>query len=255
MDSIGSFILIKNEAKWIGPHLASWLPHLDQMVFLDGNSTDGTLEIIRAFKSPKIRLVEDRDPQNLREDYVRLFNMALALVDTDYAFFLHPDMVCIEPGKIRNLSGHLAYSTRMESFAGEGDSLYRIKGRGEVWKNIFRRRNPDLGLHYFGFYGAHNEDCYFRDITGDTHDFFGEDIKYYPYEVADSGIRIAHYSDVRSYDRRLGRMKACLANQGKPADEIDSIARAHARVTLKDGNGLTFEPAQYPPIFSNWTPC
>lgn len=259
--SIGSFILIKNELFWIGPHLANWLPHLDQMVLFDGNSTDGTLEVIKDFQSHhpcgyKIKLVEDRDPKDLRDDYVRLFNEALQAVDCDLAFFLHPDMVAENPEAVRSMPRDgIAYSTRMISFAGEPDGqLYRINGRGEAWKNIYRRRNPDLGAHYHGWYGAWNEDVYFEAITGDSHDHWGSDFSRYPYHVVESGLRVHHYSDVRHYQRRLDRMAKCLVNQDSAIHQQKALAIAleHPRVTLKDGDGFTFESAEYHPIFKTW---
>lgn len=257
--SIGSFILIRNEKDWIGPHLASWLPHLDEMAFLDGRSTDGTLDIIKDFRAShphghKITLVEDRDPKNLREDYTHLFNEALHTLKTDWALFLHPDMLPVNPEVLSKIgSDGVAFSTHMRSFAGEpGGQLYEISGRGDGWKNIYRLRNPDLGAHYFGAYGAANEDVYFRDITGDSHEFHGEKFDRYPYEVHDSGLEILHFSDVRKYERRLDRMVKCLLNQGYSESDAKALAPEHPRVSLKDGSGFAFKPAKYPAIFKTW---
>lgn len=248
--TVGSFCLIKNEIPWIAAHLESWLPYLDQMVFFDGNSTDGTLGILRhaSKASTKVTLVENMDPKDLTDDYVRIFNACLHSLDTDYALFIHPDMLLDHPGDIRSLGGYIAYTTSLRSFAGEpGGQLYEIKsGRGELWKNIYRLRSPNLGLHYFGHYGAINEDCYFSKITGNQHEFYGQDISRYPYEIKDSGIKILHFSDVRSRERRLDRMVKCLHNQGHAEDRILEIAQNHPRVTLKDGAGFKFEPAEYP---------
>ena len=261
--SIGSFILIRDESPWIGAHLASWLPYLDEMVLFDGNSKDGTLEVIRAFRDShpdghKITLVEDRDPKNLREDYTRLFNEALHSLKTDWAFFLHPDMLPENPEALKRVgTDGVAFYTHMRSFAGNLDgNLLEISGRGGIWKNIYRLRNPDLGAHYHGSYGAGNEDVYFSDITGDEHKPYAKP-ELYPYEVRDSGLRIMHFSDVRKPWRRLGRMKECLKNQGIPADMVDDIAAKHPRVTLKDGPDYVgieyrFTPAQYPRIFTTW---
>ena len=77
--SIGSFCLVKNEVTWIRQHLDCWLNYLDEMVFLDGCSTDGTLEIIKEFMSShpqghKIILEKYKDPKDLKDDYVWMFN-------------------------------------------------------------------------------------------------------------------------------------------------------------------------------------
>lgn len=250
---IGSFTLIKNEAPWIAGHLSAWLPVLDQMVFADGGSTDGTWEILQHFAANhpdghKLTLYVD-DPKNLQDDYVRAFDACMKRLKTDLAFFLHPDMIPAKvPADFKHLHGATAASTKMRSFAGEpGGPLYEIKGRGEVWKNVYRLRAPDLGAHYFGHYGAANEDVYFSAITGEEHEHHGSNVHWYPYEVVDSGIEILHFSDVRPVERRYDRMVKCLINQKQQNPE--KIARTHPRVTLKDGNGFKFIPAQYPAEF------
>ena len=258
MSTTGSYTLILNEGKWIGPHLASWLPWLAEMVFYDGGSTDGTVEIIRNFQKNskhghKIKLFEDKNPSNLREAYVEMFDKCLHDLSTDLAIFGHPDMILIDPGNLPDLGDGLAYKSHMESFAGEPHGeLLRINGRGEWWKHCMRLRNPDLKLHYFGFYGAANEDTYLGEITGDSHDHYGTEFHKYPYPVIDSGIRINHYSDVRTYERRLGRMTTCLIHQGHRPAIAEALAKAHPRVTLKNGNGFSFEPSEYPEIFNTW---
>lgn len=254
-ETVGSFCLVKNEGRWIAGHLLLWLPHLDQMVLFDGNSKDGTLEIIKAIQkdSPhghKIKLVEDRDPKDLRDDYVRLFDECLRSVDCNYAFFLHPDMIPACKPDMSNLRNgtSLAFTTKMRSFAGDSN-LYEVRGRGERWKNIYRLRNPDMGAHYFGHYGAQNEDVYFRAITGDYHEHYGQDFQFYPYGIDDSGIEVLHFSDVRGHERRYQRMARSLENQGCSPEEASEIAKVHPRVTLKDGDGFEFVPAKYPADF------
>ena len=252
--SFGIYTLVKNEIQWIKPFLASWLPHVDQISLFDGNSTDGTLEIIEDFinKHPhgfKIKLQKDRDPKDLREDYVRLFNECMWALDTDWAAFIHPDMLPVNPEAVKGINEGIAYSVNIESYAGEpGGQLLKINGRLKKWKNIYRLRNPNLGAHYAGFYGAANEDTYFSEITGYVHEFHN-DFSKYPYEVKDSGLKIMHFSDVRTYERRLDRMKKCLANQNYPPETIEDLAKSHPRVTFKDCAWMTFEPAEYPAIF------
>lgn len=248
--SVGSFILIKNEITWIKQHLDCWLPWLDEMCFLDGCSTDGTLEVLREYANThpqghKIILKENKDPKDLKDDYVRLFNEALRSLSVDWAFFLHPDMACENPEAIRDFewkSGIAAY-TSMRSFAGEpgGEIKEIVTGRAEKWKNLFRHKNPDLGLHYHGWYGSADEDCYFREITGDEHKHHGEAFHRYPYHVFDSGLKLLHFSDVRPYERRLDRMIKCLEHQGYGFRAAE-LAKEHPRVTLQDGKGFKFVP-------------
>lgn len=243
--TIGSFTLIKNERQWIAKHIEAWLPYLDQMVFWDGNSCDGTTEIIKEFagKDPKIKLKTDKDPADLKDSYVEMSNNCLYDLETDMAIFLHPDMLPENPGQIKNIpEGTIAASVNIRSFAGEpcGQIFEIIQGRRPQWKNIFRLKNPGLGAHYYGHYGSWNEDVYFKEITGTQYYLFSE-LKNYSYPIHDTGLIIRHYSDVRPYERRLGRMKTCLLNQGYKPEEVEKTAMAHPRVSLKSGGGFLFK--------------
>ncbi len=252
MSTFGTFALIRNEGQWIRAHLLSWLPFVDQQVLFDGNSTDGTLEIIKdiAKNHPfghRITLVEGKDCADLDLDYQRVFNECLRTLNTDYAMFAHPDMILDDSGDVANLGDDVAYTSSMRSFAGEPDGqMYEIKtGRAEKWKNIYRLRNPDLGCHYFGAYGSVQEDCYFSKITGNEHAWHKK-LSEYPYSVGDSGIRISHFSDVRTLERRIDRMVKCLVNQGNDGETAKRVAAAHPRVNFKDSFGFTFELCDTP---------
>ncbi len=246
--TIGSFCLIKNEGMWIKEHLRVWLPILDQMVFFDGGSTDGTLEAIQEAKKEywdKIKLFTEKDPKDLKDDYQRLSNEAMWTLDTDMAIFLHPDMM-YEKGKFDMSEGCIAATIGIKSYAGDpGGIILEMSGRGERWKNIYRLRNPDLGAHYHGHYGAANEDTYFSEITGDSHEFYDKDFLRYLYDVEHTSIVVRHYSDVRPYERRLDRMVKCLIHQGHAGD-IAEMAKAHPRVVLKDGSGFSFKAIETP---------
>lgn len=241
--TIGSYTIIKNEVRFIAEHLKSWTPFLQEMVFYDGNSTDGTLDILKSDKSGKVRVFENKDPKDLTDDYQRIFNDCMWELGTDLAIFLHPDMFCIKYSAPKE--GIIAATTDIRSFAGDpGGVLYEIKGRGEKWKHIYRLRNPDLGAHYFGAYGAQNEDTYFSEITGSEHRYHGQNFSAYPYPVSESGISIAHFSDVRPLERRIDRMIKTLINQGYKYEVAKGIAEAHPRVTLKDGAGFAFSKVE-----------
>ena len=258
--SLGVFMLCKNEQEWMAPYLLNILPFIDEVCLYDGNSTDGTLEIIKAIRDKnqfgsKIKLFENMDPKDLRDDYTRLFDECLHSLSTDLALFLHPDQWITNPDQLLKVreSSAIAMSSYMRSFAGEpGGELLEIIGRGQTWQNIFRLRNPNLQAHYHGWYGAYNEAVYFKDITGDDHAIH-HSMSEYPYEVEDSGLEILHFSDVRNYGRRLSRMKTCLINQGwdkrfSPAD-LERKAIEHPRVSLKGDDVFKFKPARYPGEF------
>lgn len=258
--SIGSFCLIKNEREWIAQHVLCVLPWLDEMVFFDGDSTDGTTEILWRIRrdhpsGSKIKIFSGCDPKDLKDDYVRLSNEAMRSLSTDWAMFLHPDMIVENPEQFAVLkdSPGIAMSCDIRSFAGEpGGDLLELSGRSEHWKNIYRLRNPEMGAHYFGHYGAWNEDVYFHDITGNDHKLYNDHSRY-PYEVIRSGLKIMHFSDVRPYSRRLGRMLTCLENQGWPnrmsREEVEVKAKTHPRVCLMSSPEMRFFPAEYPKDF------
>lgn len=255
--SIGSFTLIKNEAEWIAPCVLQVLPYIDEMVFFDGNSTDGTLEILKEIQKKeeggyKVKVIENKDPINMEDDYVRLFNECLHTLSTDWAIFLHPDMFVVNPDRLlwmKEQNG-IAMFTNLRSFGGEPlGQLYEIQGRGEKWKNVYRLKNPDLGAVYHGYYGASNEDVYHTEIVGNSRDFYGMQFHKYPYEVIDSQLHVLHFSDVRSYERRLGRMIKCLMNQGMPKEAAMARAPLHPRVSLIEEPGFKLIPTEYPPIF------
>lgn len=251
-NNIGSYTLIKNDGLFIKEHLDNWLPLLTQMVFYDGNSTDGTLEIIKEAQKGKygfkIKLFENKDPKDYTEDYVKMFNDCMWELDTEYAMFLHTDMMLDPQSRIVELpKGCIAGSIQVRSFAGDPkDTIYEVFGRGTKWKNIYRLRNPNLGAHYFGAYGAQNEDTYFSEITGNEHKHYGTDFTKYPYSVEDSGIVVKHYSDVRPYERRLERMVRSMVNQGRDEASAKELGLVHPRVTLKPGSGFDFNPVAIP---------
>lgn len=247
--SVGTFMLILNEKPWIEAHLRNITPHIDEAVFFDGGSTDGTLEFLREWsaKHPHVRVFEGKNPADMKDSYTTLFNQCLRTLNTEIAVFLHPDQWIDNPERLRTLNPEVAAYVTMHSYAGNPDGqLLRIEGRAARWKNIYRLRNPDLGAHYHGWYGAWNEDVYFSEITGDAHAFYGDRFEMYPYPVEDSGLVVHHFSDVRPYQRRLERMKTCLRHQGHSDAAIEQIAPSHARVSLVDGGGFTFKPAEYP---------
>ncbi len=230
---LGAFCITKNEAQWIGFSIMSTKDFVDEYVYFDGNSHDGTVELLKYIKDKyqvNIKVFEDQDPKDLQDDYVRVFNDCLKQVKSKYAWFLHPDMICTKRAEMH--WDPMAYSVKMRSFAGEPwDSLYEFKeGRTNRWKSIMLN---DLGLHYYGHYGAGNEDMYFKDITGNEHTLY-ENFANYPYEIRDSGIELNHYSDVRGYARRFGRMVTCIKHQypGIEQKEAERLAADHPRVSF-----------------------
>jgi len=235
---LGTFTIVKNEAEFIGYGIMSVLDHVDEMVFADGNSTDGTIEIIEHIqktydKKGKIKLFKNKDCKNLQKDYVKLFNWTIAQCKSDYIWFLHPDMICT---KFKPLSyKNIRYNVGMVSIAGDNRELIISEGRADKWATIFKN---DYGLHYYGFYGSREEDMYFRDITGNSHIYYKQTTT--PYIIGDSCIELFHYCDTKPYTRRLQRMIRCLENQQPNASKSDirEFAINHPRVSLQNGTIL-----------------
>lgn len=237
--------IIKNEVDYVGYCIMSILPYVDEIVYADGNSTDGTIELIKYIqkrydKQGKIKLFENQDCKNLQDDYVRLFNWTLAQCESDYVWFLHPDMICLNPEKIKpSLDGNIRYSVNVMSIAGEKRNKIFVDGRSNKWFTIYRNA---YGLHYYGYYGTPNEDFYFRDLTGNRHICHNEDNDL-PYEIKKSPITVIHYCDTKPYKRRYERLLKCLKNTfpGWKEERYKMFARKHPRVTLKDGIWMDVE--------------
>jgi hypothetical protein len=232
------------------------------MVFYADDCRDGTIDIIREFQADhkdghKIQLFCNKKAGN-DESFGRMFNACMWELNTDLAWFLHPDMWVVNPEAIAAVkdSQSVALYTHVESYAGEpGGQLFRIDGSGRTdkWKNIYRLRNPDLGCHYYARYpGDTREDCYFSAITGDSHVFM-EDPEHYPYVVEDSGIKVLHFSDVRSFERRYFRMRRYGELQGCQIERLENEIKKHPRITFMDGQyggrDFRFIPAEYPAEF------
>jgi len=240
---LSTFTIVKNESEYIGYGIMSVLDYVDEMVFADGNSTDGTIEIIEYIqktydKKGKIKLFKNKDCKNLQKDYVKLFNWTLKQCTGDYVWFLHPDMICTKFKKLPYKD--IRYNVSMVSIAGEKRDLLIVRGRTDKWATIYKN---DYGLHYYGYYGSHEEDLYFKDITGNDHTFYKE--KLIPYKIGDSEIELYHYCDTKPYNRRLQRMIRTLENQ---SPEMDNKTRKewainHPRVNLDCGHmlGANFE--------------
>lgn len=247
--SISAWSVIKNEARFIGYSIMSLIDHVDEFVYFDGNSTDGTLELLAYIKdkydkSGKIKVFENKDFKDFKDDYVRVFNECVQACSMDHVLYCHPDMVCVDPGSLGKLDKNvLAYWVGMRSFAGEDLDLEITKGRTDKWKTIMRKK---FGLHYAGWYGATDEDMYFREITGNEHKLH-TDFKKYPYDVLDSGARFWHFCECKPRKRREEKMyRVITTNMGRFAhgrtmqDDIyvwDTVVN-HPRVHLETQKGV-----------------
>ena len=227
---------VKNEFPWIGYSIMAAEPYVHEFIYtVAADSDDGTIPLLRYLKSkigPKLKFrISERyvfDPLD-RKAYNQAFNDAIEQAEGDACWFLHPDMLVTQGAELKG--GPLAWWTNITSYAGDFQTEIS-KGRAKRWKTIHART---YGLHYFGGYGSQNEDFYHSDITGNAYKHYGEEFSKYPYPVANSGIAIDHYCELKSYSRRLEKMKLCLRaqNPGFPDARIAEMAAIHPRVTLE----------------------
>lgn len=234
---------VLNEVDFIGYSIMAGLPGIDSFHYgIDAKSNDGTFELVKMlaetagrgkvywYKAPIFNI----DPMN-RGQYNAAFNALIAAAMTtkpDAIMFLHPDQIITNPDVIPNLKDDtVAWFTHMKSFSGDMKTII-TKGRATKWKNIHCSR---FGLEYYGEYGSQNEDFYHKDITGKSYKHYGTEFSKYPFRVADSGIRINHYCELKGYERRLEKMKLCLKTLYPTASEsrINELAVNHPRVTLE----------------------
>lgn len=204
---------------------------------IDEKSSDGTRELLHYIKDKyaheKLTILEHPTfhPSDTKS-YNAAFNRCIDIASGESIYFYHPDMLITKWGDSKE--GPLAWYTNVTSFAGDFQTVI-TKGRCDKWKNIHRK---DFGLCYAGAYGSQNEDFYHSEITGTTYKHFGTDFLSYPYEVADSGIEVSHFCELKPYKRRLEKMKFCLKTLYPKADQdwLEEKATMHPRVTLEQSS-------------------
>lgn len=227
---------VLNEVDFIGFSIMATLDNVHEFVYaLDEKSNDGTRELLHHIKDKYAheRLVILEHPTfhpSDMERYNEAFNVCIGKSTGDACFFLHPDMIVTKwPESIPEVP--LAWWTNITSYARDFQTII-VKGRTNRWKNIHAKK---FGLHYFGGYGSVNEDFYHSDITARSYKHYGDEFSKYPFQVADSGIHVNHYCELKGYGRRLEKMKLCLKTQHPQAGDewIEEKAIHHPRVTLE----------------------
>lgn len=236
---ISVFSPVKNEVDFIGFSVMAVLPYIHEILFACAPSTDGTDDLLEHLKTKpggeKLKLFRDPSFDFDTKDmaaYNASYNYLIKQATGDALWFLHPDMIVLNPEAILTVpEGPLAWWTHIESYAGDLQTKI-ASGRTGRWKNIHANQ---FGLHYFGGYGSQNEDMYFADITGKEYRHYGDSFEDYPFEVVDSGIRVNHYCELKTYARRFEKMKRCLTTLYPNCDalRIEEMAMNHPRVTLE----------------------
>jgi hypothetical protein len=236
---------VLNEVEWIGYSIMAALPGVDSLHYgIDAKSSDGTFELVKMLSETtgkgKVFWYRDAvfniDPMN-QAQYNGAFNALIAAAlsrKPDAVLFLHPDMIVRNPEAMLVMEEAIAWYTHITSYARDFKTVI-TKGRTDKWKNM---HCPRFGLRYYGAYGSPNEDFYHRDITGRSYRHYGPEFSKYPYRVADSGLLIDHYCELKSYERRLEKMTLCLKTLYPTFSEerLGELARAHPRVTLEESS-------------------
>lgn len=228
----------------------AFYPYVDRFVWADGNSTDGTIELLKYIKDKydkdnKIVLYENMDCNVYDQTYVDLFNFLLKECKTDIIGYIHPDMIPCNPEILENAfdDGALRWKATLLSFTEDKEHIWvGNTGRSEKW--IIFNVN-DFGIHYYGYYGDVDEDIYYSDITGDEHILPCLKGDKLPYKVLDSKLILYHYCDAKPYERRYEKMLSVMKNHKQfrkvePKDRtIEEEAKAHPRVNCQNGTWLT----------------
>lgn len=236
---------VLNEVEWIGYSIMAALPGIDSMHYgIDEKSSDGTLDLVRSlsegegkgrvfyYQAPEFNIDPMVEAQ-YAGSYNGLIERALQ-TKPDAIMFLHPDMIILNPEQMFHLENDfIAWFTHITSYS-DFDTVI-TRGRATEWKNIHCAR---FGLHYAGAYGSQNEDFYHREITGSARKHYGSDFSKYPYQVADSGLLINHYCELKPYARRLEKMKFCLRTlyPSYSDEKIHELAVQHPRVSLESSS-------------------
>lgn len=88
--------LVRNEERWIWYALKSAIDHLDKILVWDTGSTDKTVEIVKAIKSPKIEFREFGPVTP--ETFVRARQEMLGKTKSDWMFLLDGDEIWTKEG-------------------------------------------------------------------------------------------------------------------------------------------------------------
>jgi glycosyltransferase involved in cell wall biosynthesis len=234
---------VLNEVDFIGFSIMAVLDHVHEIIYtLDEKSDDGTRELLVYIKDKyardKLRIL-DHPTFNVHDmpAYNEAYNRCIRESTGDAVFFLHPDMLVTNPEVLSQIKpGPLAWISNLVCYAGNFHTKITT-GRAYQWKNLYAKK---FGIHYYGGYGSEEEDFYFKDITGKAYKHHNGNWNAYPYQVADIGLKVNHYCELKNYKRRLEKMKLCLKTLFPKWEDahIAEMAAQHPRVTLEPTTNL-----------------
>lgn len=157
MPSLTGHMLIQNEDRFIWFAISSVLPSLDQLLITDNGSTDTTLQIIKSFKSPKIKLTQL--PPTDRAGLVDRRRQQLKQTKTDLFFLIDGDEIWPESSLKSYLNAattslkSLAFVCRTRNCVGdilhyqpESAGRYQLLGRTGHFTIRLIRNHPQIKL-------------------------------------------------------------------------------------------------------------
>lgn len=167
---ISGFTFVRNAIKFDYPiveSILSILPIVDEYIVNVGNSEDGTLDLIRSISSPKIKIIESKWDENLRQEGTILAeqsNLVLAQTAGDWCFYLQADEVVHEKylDMISSALSHFLDEKRVEGI------LFKF-------------------LHFYGSY---------RTYFDLPHRFYQKEIR-----IIRNGINITSWKDAQGFRR------------------------------------------------------
>ncbi|MBN1198920.1 MAG: glycosyltransferase family 2 protein [Bacteroidales bacterium] len=172
---VSGFSIVRNAINYDYPvveSISSILPFCDEVVVAVGDSDDGTRQLIASIDPVKIRIIDTRWDESLREEgrvLAEETNKALAAVsvDADWAFYIQADEVV-----------HEAYHEQIRS------GMERWNEHPEVEGLLFNY------LHFWGSY----------DWTGNSRKWYRREVR-----IIRPGIGIHSYKDAQGF--RKGEKK------------------------------------------------
>lgn len=194
---LSTVILTKNEEENIVDCIES-VSFSDEIIIIDDNSQDRTVEIIENLKDPRVRVYI----RPLDENFAAQRNFGIEKATGDWIFFIDPDervsnVLKMEIIRAINMSRFIAYRVKREDYMWGKTLKY-----GEVG-NIFLLR---LSLKRVGkgkWHGKVHEEWSIEGLIGDLEN----PLQHFPHQNLSDFLReIDYYSSIRAkelYDQRV----------------------------------------------------
>lgn len=203
MDNVSVIIRTKNEERWIGHTLQSIIDQLNkpEIIVVENNSTDSTLEIIKSFKQDPL-LNEDSSSQytDLKiihiDDYApgKAINLGVQNCSNKYVLLISSHCVLV---KI-NLDKHKKDLKKHYCVYGNQDPVWRGKKitKRYIWDNFGDKEIVDYYSEYENRYFLHNALAFYKKSTLQEYPFdeylMGKEDRYWANMIIGNGNSILY---------------------------------------------------------------